>query len=42
MAANSIAASAIDRCHTVKDKDHLAVVVDCVAALDGGVVNGGC
>jgi hypothetical protein len=42
MAADGITAAAIDRCCTVNDYDHLAViVVNCVAAFGGGGINGG-
>jgi hypothetical protein len=43
MAANGIATTTINRCHTVDDDNHLSVVIiDCAAALDGGGINGGC
>jgi hypothetical protein len=40
-AAGGIATTAINRCRTVDDDYHLAVVViNCAVALDGGGING--
>jgi hypothetical protein len=41
-AANGIAATTINRCCTVNNDDHLAVVVvNCAVALDGSGINDG-